>query len=195
MGELVECEHSDQMTMLMSLALDGALDRDGQHRLKCHLAGCSSCQSEWQSMRQLSTFLESQPMVGPPLGFAVRVERQLAARETKRRRAFGGIAVLTSSLSLAGMTALGLVVVVLALLGLQVLGSAPAMQQGASAFTAVASGLGLLGKGASLFLGDILLRYGPPLIIFLGIGLVVMAGMWIWLFVKRPGSSHRKGYV
>jgi hypothetical protein len=59
----------------------------------------------------------------------------------------------------------------------------------------IASGMGLVGKGASFFLGDLLLRYGPPLVILLAIGLAILAGIWLWLFIKRPGNSHRNGYV
>ena len=78
MDESMECKHGEQMTMLMSLSLDSMLDRDGQHRLERHLASCTACQREWQAVRQVSAFFEAEPMVGPPLGFAVRVERFLA---------------------------------------------------------------------------------------------------------------------
>jgi hypothetical protein len=66
---------------------------------------------------------------------------------------------------------------------------------GTSAITKLASGMGLLGKGASLFLGDLLSRYGPPLVLLLAIGLMLLAGVWIWLLIRRPGGSHRNGYA
>jgi hypothetical protein len=77
----------------------------------------------------------------------------------------------------------------------QNLGTMPDMQQSTLAVSQVASGMGLVGKGASLFLLDLLTRYGPPLVLFIGIGLVFFAGLWAWLFIKRPGDSHPNGYA
>ena len=50
-------------------------------------------------------------------------------------------------------------------------------------------------KGASLFLGDLLLRFGGPLIFLVGVGLVVLVGLWVWLLLKRPGGYHHNGYA
>jgi predicted anti-sigma-YlaC factor YlaD len=195
MGELVECEHGDEITSLMSLDLDGLLEAGDKQRLQQHLSTCSSCQVEWEGMRQVSVLFETAPMAGPPLGFALRVEQELEERARTRRRTFGGLAVLSSSLSLAGVTVWAVALVVVGLVAWYWLGSVPGVQQGTGAFTQVAAGLGLLGKGASLFLMDLLRRYGPPLVLALTIGLALLAGMWTWLFVKRPGSSQRNGYV
>jgi anti-sigma factor RsiW len=194
MEEAMECKQGEQMTELMSMALDKLLGSDDRQRLERHLSTCPHCQAAWESMQQVSLLFEQSPMIGPPLGFAVRVERQLNEKSKKRRRVFGGVAVLTSSLSLAGVT-----VAVVALIAFGViawLGVGPMeMQQGTMAISQVASGMGLLGKGTSLFLMDILLRYGPPLVVLVLIGLVVLTGVWAWLFIKRPGSIHRNGYV
>jgi anti-sigma factor RsiW len=181
--------------MLMSLALDGALDDGGRQVLEDHVATCTACRAEWQAMQALSGLFERSEMVGPPLGFALRVERSLDARERKRRRTFGGMAVLTGSLSLAGLTVAAVCLIVAGIVAWQWLGPLPAVQQGTSAISQVASGMGLVGKGASFFLGDLLLRYGPPLIVALGVGLVVLLGLWTWLFVRRPGKSRGNGYA
>jgi anti-sigma factor RsiW len=181
--------------MLMSLALDGALDDGGRQVLEEHVATCVPCRAEWQAMQALSGLFERSEMVGPPLGFALRVERSLDARERKRRRTFGGMAVLTGSLSLAGLTVAAVCLIVAGIVAWQWLGPLPAVQQGTSAISQVASGMGLVGKGASFFLGDLLLRYGPPLIVALGVGLVVLLGLWTWLFVRRSGRSQGNGYA
>jgi len=191
----MECEREHEFTVMMSLALDGLLDDSGRQALEEHVATCASCQAQWQAMQALSGLFEGADMVGPPLGFALRVERSLASQERKRRRAFGGMAVLTSSLSLAGLTVAAVCLIVAGILAWQWLGPLPAVQQGTSALGQMASGMGLVGKGASFFLGDLLLRYGPPLILGLGVGLVVLLGLWIWLFVRRPGKSQGNGYV
>lgn len=195
MVEMVECKQDEEMTSLMSLALDGLLEGGDRHRLDQHLATCSACQREWKAMQQVEALFEQSAMIGPPLGFAVRVDRRLAENTKRRRRLFGGVAVLTSSLSLAGVTVAIVLLIVGGLLAWGVFGSLPSVQQGTSAVSHVASNVGLVGKGASFFLRDLLLRYGLPLVLLLGAGLAVLTGIWAWLFVKRPGNSHRNGYV
>jgi predicted anti-sigma-YlaC factor YlaD len=189
------CEHNQQISALMSLALDGLLDAGDQRRLQQHLAGCPACQAEWQAMQQVSALFEESSMVGPPLGFAIRVERRLGEKTKVQRRVFGGMAVFTSSLSLAGITVAALVAIVLGVVAWQWFGSLSAVQQGSSAVSQVASGVGLMGKGASLFLKDLLLRYGLPLVFLIGAGLAFLFGIWAWLFSKRPSNFHRNGYV
>lgn len=195
MDRINECEHSEQTTALMSLALDGLLDASGQQRLDRHITQCTACQMEWQAMQQVSALLENSPMVGPPLGFAVRIERKLAEKEKKQRRAFGGVTLLTSSISLAGMTVAAVVLLVLGILAWNRLGLSPAVLEGTEAASQIASGMGLIGKGASLFLGDLLLQYGLPLALLLGVGLLVLLGAWTWLYRRRPNNSHQNGYV
>ena len=195
MRKTTACEHSEEMTGLMSLALDGLLEAHDQRELEQHLAGCPACTAEYDAMRQISVLFEGEQMVGPPLGFAVRVDRRLAERDRKRRRLFGGLAVVTSSLSLAGVTITGVALVVLGLLAWQGLGGLPSIEQGGSVLAHMASGISLVGKGATLFLWDLVQRYGPPLLLLLGVGLAFLVGMWIWLFVKQPGGSHRNGYI
>jgi len=188
-------EHDEQMTALMSLALDGLLDEQDHRRLEQHLDVCPSCRGEWEAMNEISKLFESSPMVGPPLGFAIRVERRLAERQRRRQRIFGGMAVVTSGLSLAGLTVGALVLLVAAVVAWLSLGDLPSVQQGTSAALQVASGTGLLAKGASLFLGDLLARYAAPLILGLGFALVLLAGLWLWLWSKRPGNPNGNGYV
>ena len=193
MERLVECAHSERMTGLMSLALDGLLDSANRQRLEQHMSTCATCRVEWQAMAQVAALFESSPAVGPPLGFAVRVERRLAEKSKKKRQAFGGMAVLTSSLSMIGATVAVVLVIVLGVVAVRWFDSSPTIQQGTQTLTQVASGVGLVGKGASLFLGDLLLRYGAPLVLLLSIGLVVLFGVWAWLLVKRPGSTRHNG--
>jgi anti-sigma factor RsiW len=188
-------EHDEGMTALMSLALDGLLPEQDRRRLEQHLDVCPSCRGEWEAMRQIATLFEGSPMVGPPLGFALRVERRLAEGDRKRRRLFGGVAVLTSGLSLAGLTVGALLLVIAGVVAWLSLGDLPSVQQGANAALQVASGAGLMAKGASLFLGDLLARYAAPLILGLGCALVLLAGLWLWLWNKRPGNSNGNGYV
>jgi anti-sigma factor RsiW len=195
MDEFLECKHSEEMTVFMSLALDDLLDPGDRQRLEGHVATCTTCRQEWEAMRQVSALFEASPMVGPPLGFAIRVERHLAAKKKQQREFFGGLAVLTGSLSLVGVTVAAVLLLVLGIAAWRWVDASPAVQQGTQTVSHVASGMGLLGKGASLFLGDLLLRYGAPLVLVLALGLAVLAAVWVWLFVKRPGDTRHNGYA
>ncbi len=191
----MECEQGDQVTALMSLALDGLLSSRDREYLEQHLESCSACRLEWDSMQQVSALLDQSPMIGPPLGFATRVGRRLAEKSRQRRRVFRGVAILTGSLSLVGATMAAVLMIVLGVVAWRWLDSQPSVQVGSTAVSQIASGLGLVGKGASFFLQDLLVRYGPPVMILLAVSLIVLVGLWMWLVVKKPGKSHRNGYV
>jgi predicted anti-sigma-YlaC factor YlaD len=195
MERLKECAQGERMTALMSLALDGMLDSGDRQRLEQHMKTCATCRTEWQAMAQVAALFEDSPAVGPPLGFAVRVERRLEDRAKKKRRTFGGLAVATGSLSLVGATVAAVLILVLGIAAWRWFDTSPSMQEGTQTLTQVASGVGLMGKGASLFLGDLLLRYGAPLVLVLGVGLLVLLGVWAWLLVKRPGGTRHNGFA
>jgi anti-sigma factor RsiW len=190
MSEQTECEQAEQMSLLMSLTLDGLLDSERQQRLQSHLELCRLCQAEWVAMQQVSALFDSEPMAGPSYGFAIRVGRELETRHRRRRRAFGGVAVATGSLSLVGLTMTGLAILLVGLLIWQWPGALPSVEQGTSAASQLAFGMGLVGKGASLFLKDLLVHYAIPLVLLLGVGLAAGAGLWLWLLAKRPNGSH-----
>lgn len=189
------CASEGQITEMMSLALDGLLDEAGQERLQQHLAGCPACREEWEAVQAVSALFERSALVGPPLGFALRVERKLEAKQKKRRQAFGGIAVLTSWLSLAGVTVGVICLLVLGFVAWQWMGDQPSVRLGIEAASHVASGLGLMGKGTSLFLGDLLLRFGAPLLFALSAGVAVLVALWTWFFVRRPHKMPGNGTV
>lgn len=195
MSERQQCKDTEQMTALMSLALDGQVDDKDRRQLEQHLDSCAACRAEWRTMNQISALFERSEMVGPPLGFAIRVERRLADQTKKRRRVLGGLAVMTSSLSLAGVTIGAVLLLIVGALTWNWLESLPSIQQSTGAMSQFASGLGLVGKGASLFLGEWLLLFGPPLVVLLGIGLAVLLVVWVWLYLRRPGRSHHNGFA
>jgi anti-sigma factor RsiW len=190
-----EREHDEEITALMSLALDGLLDDRDRQRLQQHLITCATCRQEWEAMQQISALFEASPLVGPSLGFATRVERRIGEETKKRRRVFGGVALLTSSLSLAGVTVITLIVLGLGIAAWRWLESTSSAQQESQAVSQVVSGMSLVGRGASLFLGDLLLQYGAPLVLVLGISLAVLVTLWVWLYRKRPDGKRGDGYV
>jgi len=188
------CEQNERFSELMSLAQDGLLDAKGRRALNRHLATCPACRAEWAALERLAILFEPSDMVGPPLGFAVRVERRLAEKAKKKHRLFQGLALLTGSLSLAGATVAALLLTIWGLAAWSQMGDLSTVQQRVGAVSHIAAGMGLVGKGASLFLGDLLLRYGPPLVFLLAVGLMALAATWLWLFIGRPGS-RRNGYA
>lgn len=189
MSNLVKCPHYEQSSLMMSLALDGLLDGEAQGNLQRHLSACPVCLAEWKTLSMVSTWLDSADMVGPPLGFAVRVQRRLEERERTRKRAFEGVAVLTGSLSLAGATVAVVALAILGLIAWPWLGAQATVQQGSSAVSQVASGFGLVGKGATLFLKDAFVSYGFPILLIAALVLIVLSSIWVWLYTRRPGNG------
>jgi len=191
--EPVECRDSERVSLLMSLSLDGSLAAADQQVLQGHLAACPACRAEWKAMQQVSDLFKGAEMVGPRLGFATRVERRLADRVKKRRRLFGGAAVLTGSLWLATVTA-AVVVLVVGIVALNWLDLLPGVKQGTDVVSQIASGANQVGKGLSLFLIDFLRAFGLPMAVGAGSALALLLAIWI-RFVKRPGSHHHNGYA
>ncbi len=192
MRELKKCAHDD-LSEMMSMALDGLLDPNSLQEVEEHVATCPTCGQKWQSMQRASRLLAASEMPGPPLGFSTRVERELAAGATHRRRVFRGLALLTGSLSMAAMTMAVSVVVGLGIAGWRWLSTQPVVQQESGVISQLISGLGLLGRTASLFLGDLLVHYGVPVALVLGLTLSLLASLWGWLLSRQ--KTHRNGYA
>jgi len=193
MDDRRECNHQHTMTEWMSLALDHLLGEKEERQLQAHLDACPQCREEWVLMQEASTLLQQSPMVGPALGFATRVERRLEAQTRQRRRLFGGIAVLAGSLSLAGATVAAIALMVWGGALWSKSGALAEIQESSRVLSTLASGMGLVGKGSSMFLKDILLSYGGPVLLLSGIGLIALVGMWIWVYSRQAGNSHHNG--
>ena len=154
------CQQADGVSLWMSLALDGELSANEEEQLQAHLTSCPACQAEWEAMRAVSTLLAKEPMQSAPWGFSARVDQRISQRTARPRRVFGGLAVVTGSLS-ALAAALVLLVGVAALLWNRVGTPAP-IETAVDSGSQVASGIGLVAKSASLLLMDLLARYGLP---------------------------------
>jgi hypothetical protein len=193
MSVSVGCEHDEQFSMLMSMDLDGLLDDERKGQLRQHLATCPTCRAEWIAMQQVSAWLESSDMTGPPLGFAIRLERRLEERARNRRRALKGLVVLTGSLSLAGVTLVATAALVLVLVIWLWPGSQFMLQEGGFPVSQLTSRIALTGRGMILFLKEMFLHYGIPLLLVLGTGLTVLSVVWAWLFTRRPARAAVNG--
>ncbi len=194
MREQERTKNHEPFTEMMSLALDGSLDEESRQQMAEHVTTCAECRQEWEAMQRISGWLASEPVVGPSLAFSSRVQRRLAAEETKRRRLFRGIAVFTGSLSLAAITAITIAAIGLGVAAWYWLGAQAAFQQQSGVVFQVASRLGLLGKGAGMLLVDFLAHYGFAVGATLGLGVTLLAVLWVWLVGRKSRKAHPNGY-
>ncbi len=95
--------YCQQMSQLMSLSLDDALDDAQASLLQSHLIECPACRAEWAAMQHVSHLLAGAPMIAPPAGFTLRVTHRLVSQETRRHNLFGGAALVMGSLSLTSL--------------------------------------------------------------------------------------------
>lgn len=94
-------------TEQFSLALDRRLPADDLEVMRQHLGSCSSCRREWELWQNIALRFQHAPMLAPPPGFARRVEERLARRANLQRGVLGGTVLLTGSVTLWGLVALG----------------------------------------------------------------------------------------
>jgi len=99
-----------EMTLLMSLSLDGMLSPEDQRALDGHLPDCDECREEWERWQQVDALLVSARLLSPAPGFSDRVTEQVERRGQSRRRVLGRALLVGGSLSLWGMVSLSLVV-------------------------------------------------------------------------------------
>lgn len=181
------CHQGDQISLWMSLALDGALGAAEEEHLRLHLAGCSACRAEWVAMQAVSGLLSAEPLAPPPWGFSARVDQRISRQMARPRRLFGGVAVVTGSLS---AVAAGLVLLVGALWLLwSRLGAPPRVETAVDSGSQVASGIGLVAKSASLLLIDLLTRYGLPVAVIAALVIGVSVAVSVCLTLKRPRAA------
>jgi len=102
-----------EMTLLMSLSLDGMLSIEEQRALEGHLHDCDECREEWVSWQQVDALLGSDRVLSPAPGFRAGVLEQLERRGKSHRRLLGRALLVGGSLSVWGMVTLSAVVAAL----------------------------------------------------------------------------------
>ncbi len=100
-------------TEQFSLALDEQLPADELETMRLHLGSCASCRREWELWQNIALRFQHAPMLAPPPGFARRLEERLARRANLQRGVLGGTVLLTGSVTLWGLVALGVFVAML----------------------------------------------------------------------------------
>jgi anti-sigma factor RsiW len=177
----MRCEQAGEM---LSVRLDGCLDRRESVRLEEHLAACSACRTEWQKMRAVDRLFKTVPVSQAPVGLHASVMARIDRREQARRAIMGGLTLVL------GTTTLGLLLVAPFALGLlNNLGVAPALLVGG--LETVTQLLVLVDALGRLLLA-LLDQFALPLAI-LGLGSLLVAlalnGLWIRM-VRRLRVVH-----
>ncbi|MBI4772144.1 MAG: zf-HC2 domain-containing protein [Chloroflexi bacterium] len=116
-------------------ARTGLMTPEQRARLEGHLAACAECRSVRQGVARLDQLFSRPPMVPAPSGFVARFEGRLAARQSRSRWFFGGMAL---SFGAAGALAAAALVL------------APLLAQAGQAATRPGLTAGVLSGAASL---------------------------------------------
>lgn len=103
---IIEKDHVS--TLAMSMALDGMLVPAEEAMFQGHLQACGECRARWDSWQRISRALLSEPFVGPPLGFAQRVDARIERQQQQRHQLLGGLVVLGGTVSIGMLLLLGL---------------------------------------------------------------------------------------
>lgn len=102
---------ADELDWLMSQALDGELDAEGEARLEELLAQEAAGSERWATWQVCDAAFAKVPATLPPVDFAAGVERRIAIYERQRRLRngvlFGAAAVTLWTGALAAMFLLG----------------------------------------------------------------------------------------
>jgi len=170
-----------QMTLTMSLALDGMLSAEERAAFEAHVHACPDCWAEWKRWQQVDRFLAEAPMLAPAPGFSGRVLEQLSRRQRRQRRLVGGVLLLGGSLSVGVLTLLVLIALVL----LWALHMPALIIQGVRVLLEMAMAGGLLLKAMRLWLQSVV---SPPLLPWLVTYICVMnalIALWGWLVQRR----------
>lgn len=182
---MVSCQ---DISRLMSLALDQSLTPGEARCLEEHLRQCSTCREEWEAMQRVSRLLAEAPLMGPPPRFAARVMQRLARRRARRQRFLTGIALLVACLGL-GAFALPEIIGLLALLW-QVVSQPSLLGYGVKLMAQLLDLAQSLGGACWLVIAALLSCLNQPALLGYSLLVVVLTALWIRLVAGRRGE-HR----
>ncbi len=90
----------DKYTAKIAMYLEDALPKAEMTELENHLAHCSICRAEHETLTQLDQLFIQAPMIAPPSDFVAKFETRLE-RRVHRRRTVIGVSVIGIILMLA----------------------------------------------------------------------------------------------
>ena len=166
----------DDYTVLMSLALDGALDAAEEAHLHQHLQSCPSCTAQWNLWQRVGEAMQVEPYAGPPMAFTRTVGDALVHRERRRERALGVAVLAGGTLSVLA----SLVVGALVLIPTWVFMSPAARQMGSQFVVYAKRLLELIWANLSTLPGALLALMPHPLWVALS-AVVLALALAVWL--------------
>jgi anti-sigma factor RsiW len=182
---MMSCQDISQ---LMSLALDQSLAQAEASCLKEHLRLCPTCQEEWEAMQRISRLFTAAPLMEPSADFADRVMLRLAQRQARRRRFLIGAALLVICLSL-GALALPGIVVWLAMLW-QLITEPALLSHGAKLVAQLLSLAESVGGACWLIITALLSHLSQPVLLGYSFLALTLTALWIRL-VAGPRGRYR----
>lgn len=171
-----------EMTLMMSLALDGMLSSEEQGAFEAHLRTCPDCRTEWTRWRQVDALLAAGPVLLPSPGFSARVLERVSRRGQHQRRLLGGALLLGASLSVWGMVLLALVAAAL----LWTVSDPSVAIHGAQVLSHLLVAGGLLVKAVRLGLGSIVSPSALPWLVGYACVVLAMTAVWVRLVRRCP---------
>jgi len=171
-----------EMTLMMSLALDGMLSPEDQRTFEAHLRTCPDCQARWTRWRQVDALLAAGPVLSPSPGFSARVLERVNRRGRRQRRLLGGALLLGGSLSVWGMVLLALVAAAL----LWTVSDPSVAIHGAQVLAHLLAAAGLLVKAVRLGLGSMVSPSVLPWLVGYACVVLAMTAAWVRLVRRRP---------
>jgi len=171
-----------EMSLMMSLSLDGMLPAHDQRVLEAHLAECARCRSEWERWQRVDALLAAEPLLSPGPGFAAGVLERVAQRGRRQRRLLGGALLVGGSLSVSGMVVLALAMACL----LWVLSDPSVAIRGAQVLSQLLAAGGLLATAARLSLEGLCRPSVWPWLAGYACLVVAITALWMRVVRRQP---------
>lgn len=172
-----------EMTLMMSLALDGMLSAEEQASLETHLRACPDCRAQWARWQRVDSLLAGVPMLAPAPAFSARVLERVSQRGHRQRRLVRGALLLGGSLSvwtLALLLTMGTLALSWALRNPSL--TIHTLQVVLQMMTAG----GLLLKALRLWLESMVSPALLPLLATYACVMLALTALWGWLVQLRP---------
>lgn len=175
---MMTCE---EVTAIMSDALDDRLDKEAWQQLQTHIERCQACWSTWAAFKEVDTMLKAAPLVAPPAGFAKRATQSAVAAQRRRTWLFSTIALTFGGILIAFLMGLAALAQSGALYYVLALPTMPALLETFFAgFVAIAQGFVVLADAVQqVLLGPL---FWPAAIAFI----------LSWLFLLAAGVFGRR---
>jgi len=174
--------HHAEMTLMMSLALDGMLSPEERAAFEAHLRVCPDRQVEWARWQRVDSLLAQAPMLSPAPGFSGRVLERVNRRGRRQQRLVRGALLLGGSLSVWALVLLAMAALTL----LWVIRTPSVAIHGVQVFLQMMTAGGVLLKAMRLWLESMTSPSVLPLLVTYACVMLVLTALWGWLVRGRP---------